>query len=1140
MTEQNEGDDAIRNLIRRAHESDAEDVAFDLDESMADIRRRAASVQVDHAPAEAPNREEAKPSQQILTGEIVKDDRILLGGEVVTVAAVTPTPAGFECIVKSPKLGLMETFINRADVSIVRIPASDGSGDSRRAITGVWAEWMRWTIPRIRSAVLATRPLRPYAHQDDAVFGVMLSQPRLRFLLADEPGTGKTLMTGMYLAEGRRRGLVQGKTVIVVPAHLVDKWIRELERFLGISAHRVTPEMGRDPLDLRDDVDVWVVSLDLYTYNSDVRRKIVGGRASWSLAVFDEAHRLTPTSQYLGAARQLGDAAHHLLLLTATPHRGKEHFFRALLNLLDQALYPWDESKKDYSGLPLRPGRDNFLRRMKEDLRDQDGQPLFPARSAQTSEVDLTPAEADAYAAVMEYVDIWYPDSLLAHSIYGKRAASSIAAAIETLRRRAGSLSGSQVGRVAPIAPHGFDQPDLAGADLDSDEAWLDAERAVVGARSQDRRAELAAVNATIEQLEHALTSKDLPAKWHVAQKIMAGHDIRPGEGGGQLLVFTEFTDTAYWLIGLFRDAGFTAEVLEGGVGQAAREVLQQRFLKGQFQVLVSTDAGGEGIDLQSAHVMIDWDIPWSLVRLEQRAGRLHRIGQKHDVFVYHLVAPDTREGRVQQVVLANLAAASAALNGRIYDLLDATADRAGFSYAAAMAAAHRHPPVVADLVAAVPDTQTLLARAREIVEEEDRLKTPVNSAEALQRFASDRLQAINPVIVNAFVEQVAGVEGWAIGTGPAPGIRILHADGADTLPGQFGGADQCLIAADADTVSTAKDQGFRRTGEVVVLGPTEAAFQELVGRAAHRCERDLYAGAAATDLASLTSYTLFLYAAEFEHHNGLRRTRRTLPFLIRFSGAGAFPVAWESVMNLTPSTSAADKPPPAARFEADVAARSAVDAEAQRLEAEQRAVTAKTRTDLDDIERRYKRQIRGLAPDARRAALDHFAAAKAQRLAHLDLADTVNRTSPRLLGWLQVAGGARASELGHDPDAEKLGIATVVAELERFGWSVDDRQTAGIGYDLLARRPGTPAQRLIEVKSFTNGLKAVYLEQHEWAQAQQRGQDYWLYVVVECATTPRVVIRCQDPANTVVDGPRLIKRIRIPVSQLRRLMEDT
>ncbi|TDD84858.1 helicase-related protein [Actinomadura rubrisoli] len=1068
--------------------------------------------------------------------EIARDERLLIDGEVVTVVASTPTRAGFDCVVRSPSRGLVEVFVRLGDVASCKVATSDGSGDSGRAITGVWAQWMRWAIPRIRSAVLATRPLRPYAHQDDAVFGVMLSQPRLRFLLADEPGTGKTLMTGMYLAEGQRRGLIPGKTVIIVPAHLVGKWVRELERFFGIHAHPITAEIGRDPLDLRDDVAVWIVSLDLYTYNTDVRRKVVGSRASWSLAVFDEAHRLTPTSQYLGAARQLSEVTHHLLLLTATPHRGKEHYFRALLNLLDPAIYPWDDAVRTYD-TALRPGRDNFLRRMKEDLRDLTGARLFRARYAETCEVFLSPAESDAYEAVMDYVTTWYSaDSVLARSIYGKRAASSVTAALETLRRRRSALSGSQIGRVARVPPDGFDRPDFSRADLDSDDAWQEAEQAVLEARSRDRRAELEVVDAVIGQLERAMTVSDEPAKWRTAHEIMTRHGISPG--AGQLLVFTEFTDTARWLAEVFTTAGFSTEVLDGSVDQRGREDLQLRFLGGQFQVLVSTDAGGEGIDLQSAHVMIDWDIPWSLVRLEQRAGRLHRIGQEHDVFVYHLVAPGTREGRVQQVMLENLTAASRALDGRLYDLLDATVDQAGFDFGAAMAAAYREPGAVGNVIAAVPDTQTLIARAKEIVTDEDRLKTPVDHGEALQRLAADRLQAINPVIVSAFIDHAAEVEGWDVTTGPTPGIRILSIGATGSvLPESFGGGRECLIAADADAVAKAKKEQFGRAKDVVVFGPTEEPFQELVERAVRRCETDLLAGAAAVDLASLTGYTLFVYTADLEHHDGLHRARRTVPFLIRYSGAGAFPAAWESVMNLAASTVSSAPPEPAARFEADDAARESVAAEAAAMQQRQQAITAKTRADLGDIERRYKRQIRGLPPAAKREALDRFETIKADRLAQLDLIDAVTHSSPASLGWIQVAGGARAEELGRDPDSETLAVATVVAELEGLGWVVDDRQTAGLGYDLLARRPGTTDQRLIEVKGFAGDLRPVVLEQHEWAQAQQRGNDYWLYVVLHCATDPAVVIRCQDPAGTLA-GPRLIQRFTIPVSRLRRLME--
>jgi hypothetical protein len=492
----------------------------------------------------------------------------------------------------------------------------------------------------------------------------------------------------------------------------------------------------------------------------------------------------------------------------------------------------------------------------------------------------------------------------------------------------------------------------------------------------------------------------------------------------------------------------------------------------------------------------------------------------------------------VQQVMLDNLTAAAQALHGRIYDLLDATADRAGFDFAAAMAAAQRNPAAAEAIATGVPDAEVLIARAKDIVAEEDRLRSPVNTSEAMERLAADRLQAVNPVIVDAFVEQVAGTAGWTLSSGPATGIKLLRAP--EGLPAHVALGSECLVAADGASVAKARSEGFRRSADVVVLGPTEEPFQALVEYAARTCEADLVRGAAAIDLASLTSYTLFVYAADFEHHDGLHRTRRTVPFLVRYSGAGAFQVAWESVMNLTPAGQPAVPPQPAARFEADATARSLVKDEATRLEAEQRAITAKTRTDLDDIDRRYKRQVRGLPADAKRAALDRFAQTRAERLAQLDLIDAVSHTAHRLVGWVQVAGGARIEELGWDPDAETVAVSQVAAELERLGWSVDDRQTAGLGYDLFARRPGTTDQRLIEVKGFTGDLDAVVLEQHEWAQAQQRRADYWLYVVIHCGASPAVVIRAQDPAGTLGTGPKLIERYRIAVSQLRRLMEPS
>ncbi len=410
-----------------------------------------------------------------------------------------------------------------------QFPSTMPGGEPNRVLSGMWARWMQYAVPRIRSAVLATRPLRPFAHQDEAVFTHMLAQPRLRFLLADEPGTGKTIMTGMYLAEGTRRGLIPGNTIIIVPAHLVEKWRRDLRRYFGIVAERLTPEIARDPKDLDPRVTVWVVSVDLYTYNPDVRRKIAGSRASWSLTVFDEAHRLTPTSQYLGAAREVAARTHHLLLLTATPHRGKEHYFRGLMNLLDPTLYPWDPRQSEYE-TALRPGALSFLRRMKEELRDLDGNNLFPPRYAQTVSVDLTAAEDAAYTAAMDYVDAFYADSAtLARSIYGKRAASSLTAVGATIRRRHEALKGPASGRTDRLTPEEFVDPDSGGftAAVDDDDAWARAEDIVIGAKSRNKTEELDAVDGVLATIE-AAQKGSISSKWKAAEKILADHGITP------------------------------------------------------------------------------------------------------------------------------------------------------------------------------------------------------------------------------------------------------------------------------------------------------------------------------------------------------------------------------------------------------------------------------------------------------------------------------------------------------------------------------------------------------------------------------------------------------------------------------------
>lgn len=1060
--------------------------------------------------------------------------RLQIDGDLVTVETATATEDdGVDLIVRGPDGALRDRTVSWEQLVAAGVPENDGQGEPSRALAGLWGLWMQYASPRLRSAALATRSLKPYAHQDEAVFDHMLPQPRLRFLLADEPGTGKTIMTGMYLVEGRRRGLIPGPSVIVVPAHLVQKWQEELEDFFGVRSSRLTPDIARDPRDLDPRVDVWITSLDLFTHNTDIRRKVAGARASWSLAVFDEAHRLTPTSRYLVAAQELAARSHHLLLLTATPHRGKEHFFRGLCNLLDAELYPWDIEDCGYDKV-LRPSRLSFLRRMKEELRDVDGTKLFPDRFAETVPVTLGELEFAAYDAVMKYAQEWYGENAtLALSIYGKRAASCLPAAEATLRRRREALSGSAAKRGHGQVPEAIAEG-LRG-DRSLSDGFIDpediarAEDVVVGAATKDKQGEIAAVDVLLAQVHTAIEHRDTPAKWVVAEKLMSRHGINPGQG--QLLVFTEFADTARWLSTGFANAGYSAETLEGAVDHKARYELQRRFLDGEYQVLVSTDAGGEGINLQSAHVMIDWDIPWSLVRLEQRMGRLHRIGQKHSVHVYHLVAPRTREGRVQQVMLANLEAAAESLGGRIFDLLDATVARVGtgFDFARALATAQADP----DADIAIPDIAALKKAGEALVNEDTHLRANVDQSAAEARFRTDRLEAINPVIVDGFIDALSDSQHWTVGPGPAPGVRRVQ--NLKPLPAALGGAVSRYVAADGTAVQQARADGAAGLDDVVVLGPTEEAFAELVDLAIETGRPELLRGCRMIDTGSLTDYTLLIYEAEVRMHDGVRQVARPAPLLMRWSGAGAFEVPWESLMSLkTGVGTAGAKPSRAQLTDGDAEAKAALKREVGRQKTERLGWVDKARGQLNDLEDRFLAEIAELPRAERQARRVRFQSLKKQRLAQLAELEDVQPTGIRLIGWAQVGAGVTLDQLGYDPNAEKVAIAKVINELKGHGYVVDDRQTAGVGYDLLARHPHLGDQRCVEVKGFTHAMGPVCLEQNEWAQALQRGDDYWLYVVDGCASNPTVQVRTKNPAVVFGASAGRIQRFQIKLAQLK------
>ena len=250
------------------------------------------------------------------------------------------------------------------------VVAEDGAAEPAIVLAGLWAEWMRAATLESKATTLATTPLRPYAHQTNAVYGSMLPQPRLRFLIAGEPGTGKTIMAGMYLREMQRLGFVR-KALVICPAQLVEKWRADFARFFGGGLKRITADTVREGA-LAVDHDFWVTSLDLASVNAMVQEAIRPDRVGWDAVVIDEAHRMTLSAQAYYQLGRLMSGAPRVLLMTATPHRGKETLFRGLLHLVDPDVFPSVEEGDDL-GRQLKPGSVHFLRRMKEDLLDYDG-----------------------------------------------------------------------------------------------------------------------------------------------------------------------------------------------------------------------------------------------------------------------------------------------------------------------------------------------------------------------------------------------------------------------------------------------------------------------------------------------------------------------------------------------------------------------------------------------------------------------------------------------------------------------------------------------------------------------------------------------------------------------------------------------
>jgi len=528
----------------------------------------------------------------------------------------------------------------------------DFSAKGDEAFLSIEAERYKFASAFDPLLAMNTSKIDPLPFQIEAVYGYVLKLPRIRFLLADDPGAGKTIMAGLVIKELKLRGIAN-RILIVVPGHLKDQWRRELkERF-----QEPFVVIDRGLLDAHYAENGWQKESQVITSIDFAKRKeilpLLTG-TNWDLVVVDEAHKmaaykygekLTRTERYkLGEV--ISKITDHLLFLTATPHKGDPENFRLFLDLLIPGFF----ASKSLINESLQ-SKDNplFIRRMKEDLADFEGKPIFTNRYPKTIRFRLSDPETNLYNELSRYVISQYNKALqtdkkrnvaFALLILQRRMASSTYALLSSLKRRRERLEKllKEPELLRETITTDIDEID----DYEEERRWEQEKRwetLSIAESKEELEKEINILKTLIEQAREILKTES-EVKLTELKKVMESL------GDEKILIFTESKDTLEYLVNKITSWGYTVNFIHGGMRLEDR-VNAEKVFKHKTQVMVATEAAGEGINLQFCHLMINYDIPWNPNRLEQRMGRVHRYGQQKEVYIFNLVADNTREGQV-------------------------------------------------------------------------------------------------------------------------------------------------------------------------------------------------------------------------------------------------------------------------------------------------------------------------------------------------------------------------------------------------------------------------------------------------------------------------------------------------------------
>lgn len=1135
-----------------------------------------------------------------------------------------PSRLALQTIERAERIGLAafedrNFAVKDSPVVVPLLPMDTSHGQtidlsSNPEIVRAVAEAERLSFGHLFNPAFATEvsSIEPLPHQRIAVYQQILPQTRLRYLLADDAGAGKTIMAGLYIRELLNRRLIR-RVLIITPAGLLGNWLREMRVHFSLPFRIVSGVESRlsNPFS-GPDSDHLIVSLDTLTTDRMFSRLQELSVEPYDLAIFDEAHKLSAsrepdlrirkTDRYrlaeaLAGVRtedprwQLTWNCHHLLLLTATPHMGKDDPYYRLWKLLEPEILPTPEAFNSY---PSEARRRHFIRRTKEEMVRFDGTPIYPGRISDTFSYDLAQGEVSEqtlYDETTSYIQTFYnrarilnrSAARLAMSIFQRRLASSTYALLRSFERRlekldkliddvrSGRLSleelaafqrklGEEVHDV--LVEKTSDEESAEGGREENEDAEDRAMAGVVAASLAELEAERFQVEKLL-QLATQVYEGGEESKFDKLREVLSEEEFKDAK----VIVFTEHRDTLDFLVRRLEGLGFAGEVskIHGGMDYRERDEEVERFRKplgeGGARFLVGTDAAGEGINLQFCWLLVNYDIPWNPARLEQRMGRIHRYGQKHDpVFILNLVAGKTREGRVLKTLLDKLERIRKELGtDKVFDVIGRMFEGVSLKQYLELAITEEGAIATQQKLEGRLTKEQVLA----IVEREKRLfglggDVKMHLPELKVGIEREELRRLLPGYVRRFMEKAAPLAeiGFQGDTNGAFSFRPLKPGAMDPLwpalesyPGHLQSRLSFYRPDDPD--------------EAIWLHPGEPVFDQFRSYVCERFRQGALKGGAFVDPTASRPYFFHLGQVEvvrkadqsipqfareeildcrlvaMKHEEGGEIEECPVEQLLLLKGCDGVPI---SIRNF--AAMAGPFRDSAEAFARDSIARRLAEEMQQGLIASlperesflrrgfdyQDAELAARRAKLTDKARggdpRAKGELTEIKDRQRNLAAQHESILQSMRQEpHLIVPGSITFLAHALV----VPSADPEDRKRYDEEVETLAVKVAWAYEESQQAQVKDVSRASLavaagltphpGFDLLSKRL-EGRELAIEVKGRA-GVGDVELTENEWAKACNLRERYWLYVVYDCGSARPRLLRVQDPFRKLLATAR-------------------